>query len=166
MTKRKGRFQGRANFISEYSLEQCQQQLVTLAANQNGNDRIEIAFVPQSPDRVQFTATLRERGQVRAIGKGMLRRWEGTLTRVDCDVEVREGLVLWLIAMMGVSLVLMVSLPLLALTAMQIDTVPWAIISVLFVGIVLGAMWVVHLFSPHDDTPRNLLALIHDTLRV
>ncbi|MEL6406349.1 MAG: hypothetical protein AAFR81_18410 [Chloroflexota bacterium] len=160
MAKRKGRFEGKAQFISDLSLEQCQQALGALV-----DENIRIEFQPATTDRVHFTAKLYERGQVRAVGDGILRRWEGTLTRVDCEVAVREGLLLWIVGMVVLSLVAMVGLPVLFLMASDVNATPFALLSLIFVKVVIATMLLVNRLAPHDDTPRNLLARIHEVLR-
>lgn len=160
MTKRKGRFESKAQFISDLSLEQCQHALGALE-----DDNIHVEFQPATTDRVHFTATLYERGQVRAVGDGILRRWEGTLTRVDCEVEVREGLVLWLVGILLLCLTAMIGLPMLFLVASEIDAMPFILLSLMFVKVLIGLLLVVNRLAPYDDLPQNMLARIHDTLR-
>lgn len=160
MTKRKGRFEGNVKFVSALPLEECIYRLQTL-----DTEDIQLQFKTKSIDSISFQAKLLERGVVRAEGIGTLRRWEGTLTRVDCDVKVREGVMRWLLLLAGLFLMIMIILPTVFLIAANVNVIGWLGISICFVGILLGMLWLTKRYAPIDDTPQNLLYIIEETLK-
>lgn len=160
MTKRKGRFEGNVKFVSPLPLEECIYRLQTL-----DTEDIQLQFKTKSIDSISFQAKLLERGVVRAEGVGTLRRWEGTLTRVDCDVQVREGVMRWLLLLAGLFLMIMIILPTVFLIAANVNVIGWLGISICFVGILLDMLWLTKRYAPIDDTPQNLLYIIEETLK-
>lgn len=159
MTKRKGHFEGHSYFVTSLPIEYCVSQL------QNLNDAdIQVTIDSAGHQSVAFTAQLLERGIVRATGKGTLRRWEGTLTRVDCDVEVHEGLLTWLMFVTGFFIMLMVCLPLIIFMSANVDVAIWMSVSVGFVIVMIALIALTRHFAPLDDTPRNLLREIESAL--
>lgn len=160
MTKRKGRFEGNVKFVSALPLEECIYRLQTL-----DTEDIQLQFKTKSIDSISFQAKLLEQGVVRAEGIGTLRRWEGTLTRVDCDVKVREGVMRWLLLLAGLFLMIMIILPTVFLIAANVNIIGWLGISICFVGIFLGMLWLTNRYAPIDDTPQNLLYIIEKTLK-
>lgn len=159
MAKRKGRFEGNVKFVSSLPLEECIYRLQTL-----DTENIQLQFKTRSIDSISFRAKLLERGVVRAEGLGTLRRWEGTLTRVDCDVEVREGLMRWLLLLAGLFLMIMILLPTVFLIAANVNVIGWLGINIGFIAIIIGMLWLTNRYAPIDDTPQNLLRIIEETL--
>lgn len=159
MVKRKGRFEGNLKFVSSLPLEECIYRLQTLDA-----ESIQLQFKTKSIDAITFEAKLLERGVVRAKGIGSLRRWEGTLTRVDCDVKVREGLMRWLLLLAGLFLMIMIILPTMSLISANVNVVVWLGINIGFVAIIIWMLWLTNRYAPIDDTPQNLLRIIEETL--
>lgn len=160
MSKQKRRYDGEANFISELPLEECAYRLEYLQS-----DEIEIHIKRVSTDKVDFDVRLFERGRVRAEGKGALRRWEGTLTRVDCQVNVYDGLVTWSLAMLLFMALPLLIVPFLFLVSANVDATLWVASAGVVLAFILLGMYITREVAPPDDTPRNLLALIEDTLR-
>lgn len=159
MIKRKGHFEGNLNFVSSLPLEECLNRLQLL-----DSETIQLDFRTQHIDAISFQAKLFENGVMRAEGDGVLRRWEGTLTRVDCDIQVHEGLMRWLLLLAGLFLMLMIILPTLFLMAADVNIVAWLGISGVFVAILIGMLWLTNYYAPIDDTPQNLLAIIESQL--
>ncbi|MEM9950787.1 MAG: hypothetical protein AAF846_04250 [Chloroflexota bacterium] len=160
MAKRKGLIEGNAQFISDLPLAVCYQRLQSCE-----DENLTFQFSRRHADEIHFTVQLRERGIIRAEGKGTLRRWEGTLTRVDCDVKIREGILRWLLLFGGLFFVTMVALPLLLLLSTAFEAFIWVGISLLFFAILSGLMLVVNYYAPIDDTPENLLHIITSALK-
>lgn len=160
MVKRKGRFEGNLNFVSALPLEECLYRLQAM-----DSETIQLDFKTNSIDAIQFKVKLLENGIERADGVGILRRWEGTLTRVDCEVEVHEGLMRWLLLLAGVFLMIMIILPMIFLWAADVNIIAWLGISLGFVAILMGMLWLTNYYAPIDDTPQNLLAIIESALK-
>ena len=159
MIKRKGRFEGNLKFVSSLPLEECLNRLQLL-----DSETIQLDFKTQTIDSIAFQAKLFEKGVMRAEGDGVLRRWEGTLTRVDCDVQVREGVMRWLLLLAGLFLLIMIALPMIFLIAADVNVLAWLGISGGFVVILSGMLWLTNYYAPIDDTPQNLLAIIESQL--
>lgn len=160
MVKRKGLIEGNAQFISELPLEQCYDRLQSLA-----DEQLTLQFSRIQLDEILFSIQLRERGIIRAEGTGILRRWEGTLTRVDCDVKVREGILRWVALFGALSLLTMIVLPMLIFSFASVATPIWIGISLIFIVILGCLMLVVNHYAPIDDTPDNLLHIIVSELK-
>lgn len=159
MAKRKGRFEGNINFLSNLPLEECISRLQGLESAE-----FRFTFSRDEHDAFVFKAQLLERGIVRSEGKGRLQRWEGTLTRVNCDVKVREGIVRWLMLLATLCLLTMVAIPILFFLSAGINVLIWAGLSMAFIVFFIAMMFVVNHYAPMDDTPENLLHLITSTL--
>lgn len=160
MAKHKGKPQGEANFISPLPIEECALRLDNL-----NEENIQIVILKMSSDTVDFTARLFEHERLRAEAKGALRRWEGTLTRVDVRVTVREGIVAWLI-LVGIMLILtLLLIPTLVLVAAHVNPFTWLLTASSGIITILGVMVIAHRFTPYDDAPRNLLRLLETTLQ-
>ncbi len=159
MMKRKGAADKQARFVSELPLEECTHRLELLRS-----EDLQIEITRLSSDKVDFTARLYDGARLRADGNGTLRRWEGTLTRVDFDVTVHDGVWLWLGIVLALLVVGMIMIPALLMLALQINPLGWLVTGGAVVGFVVGGMWIAHRFAPPDDTPRNLQRLLHDAL--
>lgn len=159
MAKRKGRNQGEANFISPLSIEECAYRLDRL-----DDEQIDIIVTELSSDKVNFTVELFENERLRVEAKGALRRWEGTLTRVDVQVKVHEGIMLWFLLVGLMLMVTLILIPSLALIAAHVNPLTWILIASGGIVFILGIMLFAHRYAPHDDTPRNLLDLLETTL--
>ena len=159
MAKSKRRFEGTVQFLSNLPLEECVSRLDSLES-----DNFRITFSRNEHDSLAFKAHLLERGIIRAEGKGNLRRWEGTLTRVDCDVKVREGIVRWLMLLATLCLVTMVAIPTLFFLSAGVDSLIWIGLSIGFVAFFIIMMLITNHFAPMDDTPQSLLHLMTSTL--
>ena len=159
MTKRKGKTQGEANFISPLSIEECAYRLDRL-----NEEKVDIVITKLSSDKVDFTAQLFENERLRAEARGALRRWEGTLTRVDVQVKVHDGIMLWLLLVGLMLTITIILIPTLALIAAHVNPVAWLMMATIGTLFILGVMLFAHRYAPHDDTPRNLLNLLETTL--
>lgn len=159
MAKRKGIVDNTADFLSKLPLEVCLSRLQLLP-----DDDIQVFVEQVDSDTVNFVMNLREKGVLRAEAVGQLRRWEGTLTRVDCHVSVHEGVVRWLILLTIVLALIMVLVPMAIFLAAKIKLMMWFGISSLFLATVLGFIVLTNHYTPADDTPRNLLSLLKSTL--
>lgn len=159
MTKRKGQFQNEAHFVSPLPIEECAYRLEALQT-----EWIHIEILHLSSDKVDFKAQLREHGRLRAEGTGALRRWEGTLTRVECKVQVRDGLVVWVILSLVTLILAMMVIPVIVFVAAGIGARLWLMLGGLCVLTTIGMMWLAQHASPPDDTPQNLIALIEEAL--
>lgn len=159
MAKRKGRFEGNVKFLSSLPLEECIYRLQML-----DTENIQLQFKTKSIDSITFQAKLLERGIVRAEGVGTLRRWEGTLTRVDCDINVREGLMRWLLLLATVFMMIMIMLPTVFLIAANVNILGWLGLSSIFLIFFVSMLWLTNRYAPIDDTPQNLLRIIEETL--
>ncbi|MGJ3238158.1 MAG: hypothetical protein ACFE0Q_05580 [Anaerolineae bacterium] len=159
MSKRKGHFEGQIRQISDLPLSTCVARLEALAS-----PKVAVEMHAFESDRVMFRVDLLERGIVRAQAIGTLRRWEGTLTRMDCEVTVREGVMLWLAVIAMSSLLTMIGLPALLLFTAGISTLIWWLISAGFVALLVAMVAIANRYAPFDDTPENLFALITTAL--
>ncbi len=159
MAKRKRRFEGTVQFLSNLPLEECVSRLQELESSE-----FRFTFSREGHDAIVFKAHLLERGIIRAEAKGNLRRWEGTLTRVDCDVKVREGLVRWLMLLATLCLMTMVAIPILFFLSAGINSIIWTGLSIGFIICFIIMLLITNHFAPIDDTPQNLLHLITSRL--
>ncbi len=159
MSKRKGQAEQSARFVSALPLEECTYRLETLRT-----EELQIEITHLSSDKVDFVVHLLERGRLRVDGKGTLRRWEGTLTRVDFDIRVHDGLWLWLLTVLIMLVAGMLGLPLVLLVALQVDPMGWLLMGGAVIVLVLGLMILAQRVAPPDDTPQNLVRLLHETL--
>jgi len=159
MDKRKGRFEGKLDFISNLPLQECISRLEYL-----NSDELIIHFHRNSSDSIEFEAYLSERGVIRAEANGMLRRWEGTLTRVDCNVKVREGVLRWLVLLSLSFFVLSIGVPMIFMLGAAVNMLMWLGISSVFVVAFVGMLWLTMYFAPLDDTPKNLMQMILSAL--
>lgn len=159
MEKRKGHFEGNIKFLSNLPIEECVSRLQTLE-----DETLRVTFSRECEDSLAFSAQLLERGIIRAEGIGRLQRWEGTLTRVDCDVKIQEGIVRWLMLLATLLLITMVSIPMLFFLSAGINFLPWLGFNIAFIAAFIGMMFVVNHYAPMDDTPQNLLEVISSTL--
>lgn len=157
MTKQKRAFTDKAHFIADLPLEECMRRLRSLRS-----DAMKITFSPTSSDQIAFTMQCYEAGCLRVTGDGVLCRWEGTLTRVDCKITPHDGVVRW--ALVSV-ISLLIFVPLIPLSMFFVATpLFWPLLLSLF-G--LGCLWalVFRRSAPPDDTPPNLLRMIDDALK-
>lgn len=159
MAKRKGHFENEAHFVSHLSIEECTYRLEAL----NG-EVLRIEIVHLSSDKVDFKAALHEHGRLRAEGNGALRRWEGTLTRVECKVKVRDGLVVWALLSLAALVSTMLIIPVIVLIAAGTGAQLWLLLGSICVLATVGLMYLAQRFSPPDDTPQNLIAIIEEAL--
>jgi len=157
--KRKGMAEKNARFVSALPLEECTHRLELIRS-----DELQLDITHLSSDKVDFVAQLYEGQRLRAEGLGTLRRWEGTLTRVDLDVTVYDGIWIWLVAVLIMLTVGMILVPMLLMLALQINPMGWVIMGAAIVGFVIGGMLIAQRFAPPDDAPQNLQRLLHDTL--
>jgi hypothetical protein len=135
---------------------------VRLAALEN--DEFVISFRNETLDSIAFKAVLLERGIIRAEAKGSLRRWEGTLTRIDYDVKVHEGILRWLMSLVIASLLLMIIPPIIFFIAAKINILVWLSISIGFLVMMVGVILMVNHYAPIDDTPQSLIKIIGSAL--
>lgn len=159
MSKRKGQAEQSARFVSVLPLEECTYRLENLRS-----EDLQIEITRLSSDKVDFIVHLLERGRLRVDGRGTLRRWEGTLTRVDFDIRVHDGLWLWLLTVLILLVVGMIGMPLVLLVALQVNPVGWLVMGAAVIVFVLGLMILAQRVAPPDDTPQNLVRLLHETL--
>jgi hypothetical protein len=159
MMKRKGTAEKNARFVSALPLEECTYRLELLHS-----DELKLEITRLSSDKVDFVAYLYEENRLRAEGTGTLRRWEGTLTRVDFDVTVHDGVWIWLVAVLLLLTIGMILVPMLLLIAMHVNPLGWLLTGTALVAFVVGGMLIAQRFAPPDDTPRNLHRLLHDAL--
>ncbi|MCA9911879.1 MAG: hypothetical protein KC496_00955 [Anaerolineae bacterium] len=159
MSKRKGQAEQSARFVSALPLEECTYRLESLRS-----DELYIEITHLSSDKVDFDIRLFERGRLRVDGKGALRRWEGTLTRVDFDIRMHDGLWLWLLTILVMLFIGMVGAPLVILLALHVNPVGWLVMAGAVIGFVLALMVFAQRVAPPDDTPQNLVRLLHETL--
>lgn len=159
MVKRKGSVSKDAHFVSPLPIEECAQRLEFLH-----DETLQTEILRLSSDKVDFRLRLYEYGRLRAEGTGTLRRWEGTLTRVDCKVQVREGLVLWIALSLTALLLTVLVIPVLTLAIIGVGAGLWLVVGGFGVAAVAGLLLLAQRFSPMDDVPRNILAIIEATL--
>jgi len=159
MSKRKGQFEGHSFFVTTTPIERCVRQLEAL-----NKENLDIRIIKKDPDTVLFKAQLSEQGVLRVTGEGTLKRWQGTDTRVDCDITIHEGILLWMMILAGFFIMVMVMLPLLIFIAAEINVMLWLGLSVGFLVILIMLMVLTRHYTPLDDTPRNLQQLIEKTL--
>lgn len=155
MAKRKRHFQDQLQFLSNLPLQECVSRLEQL----NG-DNIQIVFHRDSIDSLAFSANLLERGVIRAKAQGLLRRWEGTLTRVDCKVKVHEGVIRWLILVSLLFFVLVIGFPMIFMLGALMHMLLWLGISAIFVIAFVASLWLTMHYAPMDDTPKNLMQIV------
>lgn len=159
MVKRKRCYEGKLDFVSTLPLQECISRLQAL-----NNDELQIQFHRESSDSIIFEATLRENGVIRADASGLLRRWEGTLTRVDCDVSVREGVMRWLLLLSMTFFVLSIGIPMIFMFGATLNILLWLAISSIFVIAFVVMIWLTMYYAPIDDTPKNLMLMILSAL--
>lgn len=160
MPKRKGLFEGNSQFISPLPLEICYARLQSLE-----DATTSLTMKRENSDTIRFEIHLLERGIIRAKGYGSLRRWEGTLTRVDCDIELHEGILRWFLLFGLLFLLTMIALPTLLFLVAEVNIMIWLGISGIFVTVLAGLMMIVNHYAPLDDTPDNLHRRITGVLK-
>lgn len=157
MTKQKrGLRPDEMHFVADLPIEECVRRLRALNSPQ-----VHVLIQPITSDQIGFRAQLYERQRLRVVGSGALCRWEGTLTRVECRVQVHDGLLRWIV---WTVLSLLFFLPLIPLTLFAADTPFFWPMLVGMTG--LGVLWsmIFRRFAPPDDTPPDLLAMIDAAL--
>lgn len=160
MSKRKGRYEEEAHFVAHLPIEECTRRLELL-----NDDDIRVEILRLSSDKVDFKAQIYEKGRVRVVGKGALRRWEGTLTRVECSVKVHEGILLWIGLSLVALLLCLLLIPTAIFAVMGLGIGTGLALGVMFVVPIIGVLMLANHFAPPDDTPQNLIRTIEEILR-
>lgn len=157
--KRKNR-PDHAAFLTQRPIEQC---LLRLKQLHHHNLRVDI--VHHSSDQVNFLLRFYEHGQIRVTGKGTLRRWEGTLTRVDCTMHEHDGTLVWLALVVAFLVLFLMVIPYIVLILFGLSTIMMMLIAAaLFIGMLIWLQFM-NRFAPADDIPPNLVMMVEDALR-
>lgn len=157
--KRKNR-PDHACFLTQRPIERCVQRLKGLHTH---NFRVDI--VHHTSDQVNFLIRLYEHGRIRVTGKGTLRRWEGTLTRVDCTMHEHDGTLTWLLLMVIFLGLFLLVIPFLILKLFGINP---GMVLIFAAALAIGIMiWLrfIDRFAPADDVPPNIVTIVEDALR-
>lgn len=152
--KQKGPTRTEARFVTDLPIDTCARRLEMLA------NPLTVDLHRRTSDSIDFI--IRYKKQATANGK--LRRWQGTLTRVDYDIEVHEGLTRWILFILVALSINLLVLPLLILNAAGIDGTLWLGLAGSFIALTVGVILLAEHFAPPSDVPVDIAAALEEAL--